>query len=192
MYWSYLNINDVDTREIDAVYAHLSPTRKAHIDRLKKAADRTRSLAAEWLVQQLLREHYGICDAVLHRHSSGQPYLSDCGLHVSISHSDQIVACVVSRQPVGIDIEKMRPVSPAMCRRVCTAEEAAYLLDGAADFPPQEEQDPAFLRRFFEIWTAKEAYFKKCGTGITNLAAVNTLALQKQTHQIGEYVLQII
>jgi phosphopantetheinyl transferase len=31
----------------------------------------------------------------------------------------------------------------------------------------------ALLTRFFKIWTAKEAYFKQQGTGITDLKAVH-------------------
>ena len=48
------------------------------------------------------------------------------------------------------------------------------------------------MQRFFEIWTAKEAYFKKCGTGITNLKSVNSLTLSRQMHILGDYILHII
>lgn len=192
MHWIYCDIRNVDPAILQQVYARLSPSRKEHIDRLRKQEDRARSLAAELLLQQLLGEHYGIHDAVLHRKSNGQPYLTGCELQVSISHSHNLVACAVSHQPVGIDAEHLRPVSPALCRRVCVEEEMGYLLGDLEDFPAQNCQSPEFLRRFFEIWTAKEAYFKKCGTGITNLKAVNTLNLSRQTHLIEDYVVQIV
>ena len=166
-------------------YISLSPSRMEHIDRLHRQADKNRSLAGEILVQKLLREQYAISTAVIHRNNSGQPYLTGCDLHISISHCDALVACAISENPVGIDIERIRPINPQLCQRICTEAELAYL-------QPGNLEDPAILRRFFEIWTAKEAYFKKCGTGITNLKSVNTLDLPRQTHFIKDYVLQII
>ncbi len=192
MHWTYCDIDGVDAARLEQVYASLSLSRKAYIDRLQKPEDRTRSLVAELLAKQLLQTHYGISDAVLHRRPNGQPYLTGCDLQVSISHSHRLVACAVSTEPVGIDVEQMRPVSPSLCKRVCVEEELAYLLRGACEIPAQGHQDPAFLQRFFEIWTAKEAYFKKCGTGITDLQSVNILTLNRQTHKIEDYILQII
>lgn len=187
MHWTCRTITDLPRDALEQVYLHLSPSRKEHIDRLRLEADKTRSLAAQWLLQQLLEETRGI-DAVLHRSANGQPYLTGCDLYVSLSHCENMVACAVSEEPVGIDIERIRPVKAGLCRRVCTPEELAYL---QAD-PDQLNEDPAALGRFFEIWTGKEAYFKKCGTGITNLRAVNVLSLSRQVHTIDDYVLQII
>ena len=94
----------------------------------------------------------------------------------------------IGEEPVGIDIERIRPVKEGLCRRVCTPEELAYLQAA----PEELSSDPASLRRFFEIWTGKEAYFKKCGTGITNLRSVNVLSLSRQVHTVEDYILQII
>ena len=192
MHWSFRDIRQINNSQLQEIYDRLSPSRKEHIDRLKKPEDRIRSLAAEWLLLQMLQEQYGITNAVLHRHPGGQPYLTGCDLQVSISHCEYLVACAVDTVSIGIDVEQLRPVSPALCNRICVEEEKAYLLAGAKEFPAQERQDPAFLQRFFQIWTAKEAYFKKCGTGITNLQGINTLTLQRQIHRIDDYILQII
>ena len=188
MYWTCRNINTIPREALEKVYEHLSPSRKEHIDRLRLEPDKCRSLAAQWLLQQLLEETCGITDSVLHRDSSGQPYLTGCDLFVSLSHCDDMVACAVSEEPVGIDIERIRPVKEGLCRRVCTPEELAYLQAA----PEELSSDPASLRRFFEIWTGKEAYFKKCGTGITNLRSVNVLSLSRQVHTVEDYILQII
>ena len=192
MHWSYCDTAAFSSEELHRAYAQLSPSRKAHIDRLQQQEDKLRSLTAELLVQKLLKEHYGVTDAVLHRNPNGQPYLTGCDLFVSISHSDQMVACALSEAPVGIDIENIKPMSLKICRHLCVEEEKAYMLSGSHLTENDNCQDPVILRRLFEIWTAKEAYFKKCGTGITDLKSVNILPLDRQIHIIGDYMVQIV
>ena len=51
--------------------------------------------------------------------------------------------------------------------------------------------NPAVIRRFFEIWTGKEAWFKMQGTGITDLKSVNVLQLNRQLHSMEDYMIQI-
>lgn len=191
MHWLCSNIDTFTPRQLEAVYTQLSSDRKAHIDRLHRQEDRVRSLAAEALVYQLLRQ-LGIPGAQLCRRENGQPYLSGCDLHVSISHSGQMVACAVSDQPVGIDIEQIRPIKARLCRHVCTREEMDYVWQGLPPADDTQCQDKAVLTRFFEIWTGKEAYFKKQGTGITDLRAVNILPLKRRMHLIEDYILQIL
>ncbi len=161
--WLLCRTCDFTQHEYAAVYKQLSPSRKAHIDTFTNPAARQCSLAGELLLRRLLQQE-GI-PAVPERKPGGQPYLSGDAAFVSISHCDDRVVCAVSDEPVGIDIEKIRPIRTGMAEKVCTEEELSYV-----------SQDTG---RFFEVWTAKEAYFKMLGTGITDLKAVNTLALQK-------------
>lgn len=174
MKWLLCRTGDFTEQEYAAVYEKLSPSRKAHMDAFSNASARRCSLAGELLLRRLLSGE-GIV-AVPERLSSGQPVLSGSKLHVSISHCDDRVVCAVSGRPVGIDIEKIRPIRPGMMERVCTAEELRYVRGGNE------------TERFFEVWTAKEAYFKMLGTGITNLQAVNTLTLQKVFFRRDEYL----
>ena len=192
MHWTCCHTADFSAQALQEVYSRLSPTRKVHIDRFHRHEDKLRSLAAEALLQRLLQERCGITDAVLHRKSNGQPYLTGCDLYVSISHCGEMVACAVSEIPVGIDIEHIRPIRLNLVRQVCVEEEKAYLLAGKS---PEEDTpctDRDILERFFEIWTAKEAYFKKCGTGITDLKSVNILTLSRQMHRVDDYMIQLV
>jgi len=79
----------------------------------------------------------------------------------SVSHSHALAAvAVVSDARVGIDIEVERPRVrlDALAARVLAPEAHAEWLD----------VEPAGqLRAFLEQWTAKEAYLKATGTGIT-------------------------
>lgn len=181
MHWICCDVAAFSEEDLHRTYAGLSPSRKEHIDRIQPTEDKKRSLAGECLVQKLLQTHYGITNATLHRSENGQPYLSGCELYVSISHSHKIVACAISEEPVGIDVERIRPVKPELHQRVCVPEELKYIRNG----------DNA-AERFFEIWTAKEAWFKKQGTGITNLHSVNVLEIPREMHRIEDYILHIV
>ncbi len=192
MHWACCKTTDFSEEDIYCAYRQLSPSRKARIDRLRHREDKKRSLAAELLVYQLLKKYWNITSAKLHSKENGEPYFSDCALYVSISHCDEVVACAVSEKPIGIDIERIQPVSMNLFRIVCTLEELGYLSQNAQIPKGELCRDMEILQRFFEIWTAKEAYFKKCGTGITDLKSVNVLSLQREMHMVGDCIIQIV
>lgn len=176
MKWLILHTTDFTDAQYDAVYDLLSPARRAHMDSFRHPGARRQSLAGELALRRLLARE-GI-EAVPDRLPSGQPVLQGSELHVSISHCDTLVACALSDSPIGIDAEKCRPVRPEMVRRVCTPEELAWVGDDTA--------------RFFEVWTAKEAYFKMVGTGITDLQSVNILTLPRQLIRQDEYLITLV
>ena len=120
-------------------------------------------MASELLLRELLTEHTGADFAGFRflRTPRGKPYAENAP-HFNLSHSGDWLLCAVSDAPVGVDIEAPREVSPALIRRTCTPEEQAFL----ADHPGC----------FLQLWTAKEAYLKYLGTGITgDLRKVNTV-----------------
>ena len=186
MHWSYCDISTVSADALQSAYENLSPSRKEHIDRLGRKEDKTRSLAGEILAQALLKEHYGIRTAKLHRHTSGQPYFSGCDLHISISHCDEMVACAVSQEPVGIDIEKIKPVSKKLIEYTCTKNEKDFVLGG------KETVDTEATKRFFAVWTAKEAFFKKQNGAEKSIRSIDTLSLEKETFSIDGYYITVL
>ena len=191
MQWLFCTIDAFSPQERQQAFLQQSSSRAEHVSRLRRQEDRDRSLTAQLLVQKLLC-HNGITHGVLHRKENGQPFLTGCDLQVSISHCGQMVVCALSPDPVGIDVEFVRSFDLRLCDRACTPEETEYILDGHP-FPQETAcQDPAVCRRFFEIWTAKEAYFKKLGTGITDLKSINVLPLPREIHIIENHIVQIM
>lgn len=83
------------------------------------------------------------------RTAQGKPYLANCPLHLSLSHSGPFAVCALSDRSVGVDIERFRDVSPSLWRR--------YL----ANEPTEEPGDryTAILR-----WTRYEALLKRNGS----------------------------
>ena len=188
MHWLCRNIADYTDQQLRTAQQALSSSRSAHILKMQRPEVRVRSLAGELAVYELLRQ-LDITDARLHRAESGRPYLSGTDLFVSIAHSGDKVACAVSENPVGIDIERIRPIKRQLVDYVCVEEEARYVLGQSRE---TLLQDGDTLQRFFEVWTAKEAYFKKLGTGITDLKSVNILPMPRQMQRMDGYILQIL
>lgn len=97
-------------------------------------------------------------DLVFSVGSKGKPYLSSHPqFHFNISHSHNFVTVAVSDSEIGIDCEKIRSVNLKIAKRYFTEKEQEYI----------NETEPQKNRRFFEIWTKKEAFLKKDGKGIS-------------------------
>ena len=74
--------------------------------------------------------------------------------HFSLSHTDGAVCVAVSRDPVGVDIEKIRPVREGLYARMLTERERESILS----LPECERAD-----FFLTAWVKKESLFKREG-----------------------------
>jgi 4'-phosphopantetheinyl transferase len=82
-------------------------------------------------------------------------------LQFNLSHTQESIAIALhSHNPVGIDIERVRPIThlEKLCQRCLTYEEAATVLN---------LDRPSAIHRFFQYWTAKEAIVKAMGMGLS-------------------------
>ena len=188
MKWIMGSIEDFSAAEYKTAYETLSPSRRARIDRLKREDDRKRSLLAELLLKKLLREE-GITDQSVESAENGRPYLSNTTRFISLAHSGDKAVAALSKTSIGVDLEKIKPIKSGMTKRVCTKEEEDFVLKGQ-DFGG-EITDRESLKRFFMVWTAKEAYFKAQGTGITELKSVNTLDLQVEFAEKDDFIIAL-
>ena len=91
------------------------------------------------------------------RHPGGKPYLPDHpSLHFNLSHSGGLALCALDAAPVGVDIQVVKPLRPALPRRVCSPEELAWL-----------EAQPDLWSSFALLWSLKESRVKESGQGLT-------------------------
>lgn len=90
------------------------------------------------------------------------------GIYWSVAHKPEWVAGVVATVPVGIDIEKIRPQTDRLYRRIAGAEEWRL---GAG---------MAKTDLFYRVWTAKEAVLKAEGLGLRGLARCRLTAIADQ------------
>jgi 4'-phosphopantetheinyl transferase len=89
----------------------------------------------------------------------GKPFLKDCDLEFNVSHSHDLALYAFSfRNPVGVDIEKMRHhYNDAIAERFFSSEEYAQL----STLSPEQKRV-----LFFKLWTGKEALVKALGEGL--------------------------
>ena len=150
--------------------------RKNYINSLKHKEGKLLSVAAEWLTKsnasRLLNKP--LEEIVLLRDEKGKPFIKDSPLYISISHTGNFAAVTLHTAPVGLDIEVLKPIDKRLKNRICTDSDLKYVL--SLDNEIEENL------KTLEIWTAKEAYFKKIGTGITNFKSISYKDI-KATHK---------
>ncbi len=107
-----------------------------------------------------------------------KPRLADpCGWDFNLSHAGDYVAVAAGRGPVGIDLERMRPVREmaSLVRRYFHTDECAAW-EALAD----ERREVAF----FVLWSAREAAMKCAGMGLakgSGVTRVDPLILESVT-----------
>lgn len=95
---------------------------------------------------------------------SGKPViLSPEGYYISVSHSGEVVAVVISDTPIGVDIEEVRELDFSLLKERFLSE--------------KEKSEVKDVKSFFSVWVKKEAESKITGEGIFSLRKKDTSAL---------------
>lgn len=110
----------------------------------------------EKATDEYIRESVGNPEAKIYRTAKGKPYLEN-GPFVSVSHTDDLVVVAVSKNNIGIDMEKKD-------REIKKQEELAEKY-----FSQKEKEYATTKERFLEIWTKKESYGKFTGEGVAHI-----------------------
>jgi 4'-phosphopantetheinyl transferase len=121
----------------------LRPESQARLESMKSELHQRAFLS----VRMLLHEA-GYTDFDLYYDAFGKPHLKD-GQHISITHSHEFAAIIISNQKVGIDIELQREKIKSIASKFCDAE-LSFLVEQSQDYIP----------KLTIIWGAKEAIFK--------------------------------
>ena len=172
MKWYKYDIRDLTAADYGKWYAVMSEEKQARVDCFRFTDDKKRSVAGEMLARTAIAEWCGTSaeSIVFERTETGKPYAKDLPVWFNISHSGDMVVCAVDERPIGIDIEKIRPIDLKLAKRICTDEELNYLF---AHAPTEQDfvytTDQGLLTRFFQLWTAKEAYGKCTGVGVSDI-----------------------
>ncbi len=145
----------IDARAVDpdssSTRALMSERRREKLARLPLAGERRRSAAAELaLALAMARERGGQPGPVPWAvQRGGKPYLPGSQLHFSLSHAADAAVCAVADQPVGVDVERSRPIARGLRRKLLSPAEI-------------DCSDGALLWK----WVAKESYLKLTGEGL--------------------------
>lgn len=131
-------------------------TKMSEEDQKKKLSH----MVGEVLLREGLKKGYGL-DLTYEPRAKGEhgkPFLTlRPAIHYNITHSGAYVACVMTDQEVGIDIQIHRKVNyRQMLERIVPAGMVAEILDS-------DDLD----RAFFTQWVIREAYIKWTGEGLS-------------------------
>lgn len=116
------------------------------------------SAVGKIIVSYAISKYYNIpsSDLIFSKTELGKPFLKNHpNIHFNISHSGDMVACIIADYPVGIDIQKIRSYNQKIAERVCNEKE----------FKKIENSSDKSLE-FIKIWTQKEAVIKRDGKSI--------------------------
>lgn len=138
---------ELSPSERDFLFSLMPPYRQTRLLNARNPARQREPLCA-----------YGLLCAALYRvldwralpkmalSDNGKPFFPDCpGVCFSLSHTDGAVMVGLSPEPIGVDIEKARPLRPRFLRKVTGTD------------------DP---EAFFRRWVSMEAVGKRDGAGV--------------------------
>jgi 4'-phosphopantetheinyl transferase len=143
----------------------LDQQERERMQRFHFAPDRARYAVAHANLRRILGAYLDQPAAGLRFHAKGfgkpelHPSKPSSSLHFSLSHSRSIAVLAVSNgQPVGVDVEEVRPIEPEVADMHFSTSERSQL---------NQLQGDAWPLGFYRCWTRKEAILKAEGVGLS-------------------------
>ena len=151
--------DDIKGFDLESALPLLSEQRREQVLRFKYELGRKTCAMAYMLLRRALREKYGIEDAPMFEYGEhGKPsIIGHPDIHFNFSHCREAVACAISEQPIGVDVESVREYKDSLVRYTMNDQEVQQILQA-------ERPDMEFTR----LWTMKEAKLKLSGHGISD------------------------
>jgi 4'-phosphopantetheinyl transferase len=159
-----LDTSAISERELDTAMAVLSREEIEQAFRFDLKTDHVGYTLAHCLARIALAQAAG-CEPAHLRFGKGlygRPHvtapLAAKRFSFNLSHTEGLVGIAISRYPVGLDVE-------SIVREINLLEVAEDVLT-EAEIRSLLSLDPVEMRRrFFQLWTLKEAYLKAIGSG---------------------------
>ncbi|MCR5008980.1 MAG: 4'-phosphopantetheinyl transferase superfamily protein [Oribacterium sp.] len=140
-------------------YHLLDEERRNKADRYRFYKDKALCTFAYILLRYALKKEYGIGEKPkLIYDKSGKPHIEGSDICFNFSHCDNVVACVVDRNTVGIDVQNYTETLTQVKKRFLTEKEMKV-------FGESGDGD-GVIRALARVWTLKEAYGKYHGIGL--------------------------
>lgn len=150
-------IPELTQDEYDTLLPLISFEKQERIKRFHFFRDARNCLLGDVLARSKICRVTGLSNKQLEFSTNefGKPFLiNNSHIHFNISYAGNYIACAVSDELVGIDIELIKPVDMVIAERFFTNDETSYIMAG--------EQE----KRFYEVWTKKESHIKWEGKGL--------------------------
>lgn len=153
-----LSMND---EQFEAFFGLMPEERQKKAMRYVKSDDRKLCVAAFALLDYVMNLNgYEIGEYCFGENETGKPYLKNLPLRFNLSHTSNVVACAVSDEEIGVDVQQKVSEYKSVMRRVYCSNEIDLIMNS------QNSIDD-----FTKIWALKESYVKCIGTGISDSIA---------------------
>lgn len=143
---------------IEKLMPKLTAVRQEKVMRMRQIKGKALSVGAELLLQKALYKSFGIEEnLVIGFGEFKKPFLkSHPEIQFNLSHSGDYVVCVLSSDPIGIDIQKKIRLNHSLIERYFSEMEKEQWRD-----LPKHKKEAGF----FNLWAGKESYMKYTGQG---------------------------
>lgn len=156
--WFGRAVSKQDNIKVKNRLRYMDSEESRRYDRYKFPQKQHEFLIGRIFLKKILAQYLDISpwDITLKYSTNGKPILSSetgsINLQFNLSHSHSGFACAIAlKEPVGIDMEYIRPVEQDYINPYLTPEEIKYL---------SELSSSERLKSLFRIWTLKEAFLK--------------------------------
>ncbi len=153
----FTDLESISHDELEAAIATLPHWRAKRVRRYHREIDRKLSTMAYLLLQEILREDYGVTDQSewIYNECDKPSLANHPEINFNISHCPSGVVCVVSGNPIGVDIESTANYDSEVATHIANDEELQKI--NSSEIPELE---------FTKLWTKKESYIKLQGKSI--------------------------
>lgn len=156
-----------ESAKLPAEESYLSNEERDELKSLRSEERRTQFLISRWLSKNLLFSLLSIpvANILTVKGELGKPYLdanqNSLGIDFNISHTKEVTLVGITLgMQIGVDVEKIseKKNSENVAARFFKPDEIKWIDEGA------DHQEK--LKRFFRIWSMKEAVIKTVGGGV--------------------------
>lgn len=153
------NLSSITDLELETAIASLPEWRRELALKFKFVQGRKECAFSYLLLCRALREQFGIDEQPVFEYGEhGKPSIvGHPEVHFNLSHCKSALACAVSDQPIGVDIEMFGRYSESLARYCMSDSEVERIMSA---YNPDHE--------FTKLWTQKEAALKLTGDGIAD------------------------
>lgn len=137
---------------------YIEDGRWKNIQKLKSESDKKRSLASGYLLDYMCKDleiEYPDYAYV----QNGKPILKDRACAFNLSHSGDyvVIAYHKAKEPIGVDIQKVRPMREGMEKRILHEKETGKVNESVNER----------IHYMNCLWTIKESFVKMTGEGLS-------------------------
>ncbi len=189
------DIKNLTDAEYEKWFSLMTEEKQEKVSRYKDLTRRKCTVAGEKLVKKHIANALNIApeSLVIFTDKNGKPFIENCKIKFNISHCENILACAFSENEIGVDVEKIKPISPSVLKSFFSEKEQEYVLRNIPikdDFHKCNNEE--LLERFYRIYTIKEAICKKSGIGIKGLKNADALPYLEKSFIENGFVISII